>query len=49
MKNPTNEMYELINKAEYKLFEAIKESGKEDITKICTDLRDYWDTLEVGK
>ncbi|MDR1881776.1 MAG: hypothetical protein LBR26_03220 [Prevotella sp.] len=31
------------------LKEEIKHATMEDITEIFADVRDYWDTLEVGK
>ena len=40
-----------LKKAEYKLTLGVLkyESAMDDVTQIFTDLRDYWDALEVGK
>ncbi len=47
---PTAENYEKQQLAESGFITTLSiESNLEDVTEIFSDLRDYWDTLEVGK
>jgi len=47
---PTQRRFKLLKEAESKLFALVFiENSLLDITQIFADLRDYWDTLEVGK
>lgn len=47
--NPDLGMLSTLDAEFLNLIQAIRMVDKADITEIFADLRDYWDTLEVGK
>ncbi|MDH6308115.1 hypothetical protein M2451_002634 [Dysgonomonas sp. PFB1-18] len=50
MEQPTGDNFAQLQSAERKLTPIVAiESNMEDIKEMFSDLRDYWDTLEISK